>query len=276
MKKPSENAPRLSPVEQRVLLKQLLEAEGEDQERAPLSFGQERLWILDQLRPANSSYRLCRAFRLKGPFSVRVAGGIFDEIVDRHEILRTTFPSLQGNPVQRIGPIHKVDLPVDGLSEIPLADREAALRGRLREELNKPFDLATGPLVRIRLIHLGSEEIVLFIVAHHIVCDGWSMSVVVHELLALYEAFTSGQASPLSPLPFNTANLPVHKNSCSGGGNWRSCRPTGESNWMSCRSSSCPRACLVHRCVPIEEKLIDLPYPRSCMRLSKNTVAGRV
>ena len=200
MKKPSEDVTRLLPGEKRALLKQLLEAEVEDEERAPLSFGQERLWVLDQLRLANPSYRLCRAVRLKGPFSASVAGGIFDEIVRRHEILRTTFPSSGGTPVQRIGPIHKVDLPVDDLSEISIGDREAALRRRLRDEFNKPFDLARGPLIRIRLIHLAPEETVLLIIAHHIICDGWSMGVVVGELLALYEAFTSGQASPLSPL----------------------------------------------------------------------------
>ncbi|HSF41777.1 MAG TPA: amino acid adenylation domain-containing protein, partial [Thermoanaerobaculia bacterium] len=141
----------------------------------PLSFAQERLWFLWSLAPESPFYNMPAALRLTGPLSIPALAGTFGEIVRRQEALRTRFPVLAGGPVQAIDPPSPVPLPVVDLDGLPGAAREAE---RLSlEEARRPFDLATGPVLRTTLLRLGKEEHLLLVTMHHAVSDGWSIAV---------------------------------------------------------------------------------------------------
>jgi hypothetical protein len=131
------------------------------------------------------------------------------EIVRRHEALRTVFGEVDGSPVQVIAPFGAFALPVEDLSGLSEADREAALRRRAGEEARRPFDLSAGPLFRAALLRLGAEDHVLLLSMHHIVSDGWSMGVLFRELSALYAAYREGRESPLPELAVQYADYAV-------------------------------------------------------------------
>jgi amino acid adenylation domain-containing protein len=167
----------------------------------PLSFAQQRLWFLQQLDPDTTSYNFPSAIRLAGRLDVAALERTLTEIMRRHETLRTVFPAEGGLPSQVILPAGPLRLPVVDLSELPEAGREAAVESLIRADAQLPFDLARGPLLRAGLLRLGKAEHVALFTVHHIVGDGWSMDVLVREVVALYEAFTRGQPSPLPELP---------------------------------------------------------------------------
>jgi amino acid adenylation domain-containing protein/non-ribosomal peptide synthase protein (TIGR01720 family) len=167
----------------------------------PLSFGQERLWFLEQLEPGGAAYALPAALRLEGPLVPDALQRAIAEIVRRHEALRTTFSSIEGQPVAVIHEAVAVPLPITDLSIFPPEEREIAMRREIAVESRRSFDLATGPLLRARLLRLGPEEHVLVSAMHHIVSDGWSSNVFARELGALYDAFAAGRPSPLPELP---------------------------------------------------------------------------
>ncbi|HEU4558944.1 MAG TPA: amino acid adenylation domain-containing protein, partial [Longimicrobium sp.] len=175
----------------------------------PLSFAQERLWFLDRLEPGSATYNLPAALRLTGAVDERALERSLSEIVWRHEALRTTFREVDGSPVQVIGPFSGFALPVEDLSGLSEADREAAAKRLAREEAARPFDLAAGPLFRAALLRLGAEDHVLLLSMHHIVSDGWSTGVLFRELSALYAAYQQGGESPLSELPVQYADYAV-------------------------------------------------------------------
>ncbi|MCZ6775309.1 MAG: amino acid adenylation domain-containing protein, partial [Ignavibacteria bacterium] len=166
-----------------------------------LSFAQERLWFLDRLEPGSSVYNIASAVRLSGVLDVETLERSLNEIVKRHEALRTTFPEIDGEPLQVIAPELKLPLSVVELSEFPEVEREDRTRRLATEEARRPFDLSRGPLVRARLLRLSEDSEILLLTIHHIVSDGWSMGVLFQELAVLYEAFSSGKSSPLSELP---------------------------------------------------------------------------
>ena len=172
----------------------------------PASFSQQRLWFLDQLEPNQATYNLPVAVRLKGALNREALGRAFDELVARHESLRTTFTGVDGRPVQVIAPSLKVDLPLDDLTHLPVADREAEAIRRLKDEARRPFDLARGPLIRVALTKLSVDEHVAIVNTHHIISDGWSIGVLVRDMAALYDAYTQGAASPLPPLAIQYAD----------------------------------------------------------------------
>ncbi|HEX3621707.1 MAG TPA: amino acid adenylation domain-containing protein [Acidimicrobiales bacterium] len=167
----------------------------------PLSFGQESLWFLDQLFPANPFYNVPSAYLLDGDLDVAVLERALTEIVDRHQALRTTFGSTGGRPYQRVQPAVGVRLEVDDLSGLDPAAADVEARRRAGEEAARPFDLAGGPLLRGRLVRLGARRHVLLLTAHHIVIDAWSTDLLRRELAALYASFARGRPSPLAPLP---------------------------------------------------------------------------
>ena len=167
----------------------------------PLSFAQQRLWFLDQLQPGNPFYNLPTTIRLTGPLDVALAQRCIDEIVRRHEVLRTTFATRDGQPVQLIAPDLTVSLAVVDLQDVPPDAREARAREFGEVETQRPFDLERGPLLRATLLRLGPEEHVLLLVMHHIASDGWSSGVLLRELGALYQSLRSGRSSALPPLP---------------------------------------------------------------------------
>ena len=168
----------------------------------PLSYSQQRLWFLDQFDPRSFAYNLFAAFRLKGDLNVAALEQSFNAIIRRHEILRTVFQSENGNPIQVILPNLAIKMPLVDLRAIASeAARWTEARRMFTEEAQRPFDLATGPLVRITLLQLADDEYILLRAIHHIVCDGWSVGVLFHELSEIYEALSTGQPSPLADLP---------------------------------------------------------------------------
>ena len=175
----------------------------------PLSFAQQRLWFLDQLQPGNPAYNIPAAVRLKGALNVAVLEQTFQEIIKRHEALRTTFNSVEGRPTQIIISSFNFTLPIVNLRELSQAEREAEAMRLAAEEARQPFDLTKWPLLRVTLLHLDDTEYLLLLTVHHIVADGWSMGVLVREVAALYEAFCSGQPSPLPELSVQYADYAV-------------------------------------------------------------------
>ncbi|WP_240360579.1 non-ribosomal peptide synthetase [Pyxidicoccus caerfyrddinensis] len=175
----------------------------------PLSFAQQRLWFIDQLEPGSANYNMPAFVRLEGTLDVAALQRVLNELVQRHEALRTLFIQQEGQPLQFILPYAELPLNTVDLSDLtPEAAREA-LDLQLREDALRPFNLATGPLIRAGLWKLGPTEHVLALNLHHIVSDGWSNGVLVREVAALYEAFLHGRPSPLPPLPLQYADYAV-------------------------------------------------------------------
>jgi amino acid adenylation domain-containing protein len=172
----------------------------------PVSFAQQRLWFLEQLQPGSSAYTLATAVRFTGDLQVQALAQSFSEIVHRHEVLRTTITAVGGEPVQVIAAPQPLPMPVIDLQHLPEDERETEVRSRIAAEAGRAFDLERGPLLRVQLLCLGQQDHVLLFACHHIVSDGWSMGVLLHELAALYPAFAAGQPSPLPPLPIQYAD----------------------------------------------------------------------
>jgi hypothetical protein len=176
-------------------------------EYAATSFAQNRLWFLDQLVPQAAFYNMPFALRLEGKLNVITLKESLNEIVRRHEALRTTFVTIDGRPFQEIAFQWALELPVIDLRSLGPEEREARTRQLALEEAERPFDLSTGPVIRSVLLWLDREEYVLLLTKHHIVSDGWSLGVFVKELGALYEAFSKGCPSPLPELPIQYADF---------------------------------------------------------------------
>src|SRR5919112_1141017 len=170
------------------------------------SFAQQRLWLLQQLEPEDTSYNIHRAIRVEGILDVEALRKALGAIVARQEGLRTTFAVVDGSPLQVISPALEVPLPVEDLSSLPGAEREEAVQQWVHEGAREPFDLERGPLFRTGLLRLGEEEHVLLVTMHHAVSDGWSLGVFWRELKRLYEAFSEGRPSPLEELPIQYAD----------------------------------------------------------------------
>lgn len=173
----------------------------------PVSFAQERLWFLDQLEPGNPAYNLPAAVRLSGALDLVILEQSLNEILRRHEALRTTFTLVEGQPVQIITPLASCRLAVMHLEGVPKAEQEAEVQRLASEAVQRPFDLAHGPLWRAQLLRLTPEEHVLLLTMHHTVCDARSVEVLCRELLVLYDAFSAGQPSPLPELPVQYADF---------------------------------------------------------------------
>ncbi|HEX8558733.1 MAG TPA: amino acid adenylation domain-containing protein [Pyrinomonadaceae bacterium] len=166
----------------------------------PLSYAQERLWFLDQLQPGSAVYNIPVTRRWHRKVDAQLVERAINEIVRRHEVLRTVFPDTDGRPTQRVLPELKIPLTRSDLRDEP---RFSAMveAGRLVEtESDTPFDLASGPLLRARLVRLGDEEHLLLLTLHHIIADGWSFDVLFRELEAIYTAFAEERPSPLPAL----------------------------------------------------------------------------
>jgi hypothetical protein len=174
-------------------------------ESAPLSFGQERLWLLDRLDPGNAAYNMVAALRLTGTLDLPVLARTFAEIERRHAVLRTTFrESEAGRAVQVVGAPRPAGLALVDLSGLEAAD--GPLREAIDAEVGRPFDLSRGPLHRLLLFRLGLQEHVLVATLHHIVSDAWSMAVLGRELTAIHAAYAAGLPSPLPELPLQYAD----------------------------------------------------------------------
>ena len=168
----------------------------------PLSFAQQRLWFLEQLEPGNPAFNIPVALRLRGVLNVTALEESLNEIVKRHEILRTSFNSLSGKPFQAIAPSLRLTIPV-------LDGRETEVQRLIATELEQPFDIAKAPLLRATLRRLSETEYVFIFVIHHLISDNWSMGIFLQELATLYEAFSKGEQSPLPELPIQYADFAV-------------------------------------------------------------------
>jgi len=166
-----------------------------------LSFAQQRLWLLDQLEPNNAAYNVARAIRLAGPLKVSALEQSLKQIVERHESLRTTFSHINGQAAQVISPDTSLALPLNDLSQLPEADRQAKAADLAMQEAQQPFDLERGPVFRASLLRLTETEHVLLLTMHHIACDGWSMGVLFKELGLLYEALSDDHTASRAVLP---------------------------------------------------------------------------
>lgn len=175
----------------------------------PLSFAQQRLWFLSQLEPGLSFYNLPLATRMSGPLIVSRLHDSLNEIVRRHSILRTTFVSVDGQPMQVIAPERQLEMPVLDLSSLPQAERELEIARQVSVEANRTFDLTQEIPIRCCLLRLGETEHVLLVTMHHIASDGWSMTIFWNELSSLYVAFSSGRPSPLPALPMQYADFAI-------------------------------------------------------------------
>ena len=161
----------------------------------PLSFAQRRLWFIEHLEPA--VYHMPAAIKVTGPLNHEVLERSLNEIVRRHESLRTTFHLADGEPVQQIAESLAIDVPVVDLSSSASQELETELKQFIQDEIRRPFNLETGPLMRVSLIRTGEQEHVLLAILHHIVSDGWSAGIFIAEMAPLYEALVSGRPSPL-------------------------------------------------------------------------------
>ncbi|ETX03398.1 MAG: hypothetical protein ETSY1_00110 [Candidatus Entotheonella factor] len=170
----------------------------------PLSFAQQRLWFLDRMIGPSAAYNFTGAFRVHGLLDVKVLEPALNEIVRRHEVFRTTFPSVNGEPVQRIAPGTTLPLVV---VDLQAPERRAELNHLVSHEMAQPFDLARGPLLRVILYQLDEREQVVLVNMHHIISDGWSMRVWWCELDILYRAFVVGDPSPLPELALQYADF---------------------------------------------------------------------
>jgi len=175
----------------------------------PLSFSQQRLWFLDQMQPGSTLYNMPVTRCFHGVLDVRALERALGEIVRRHEVLRTTFAEVEGAPAQIIAPFAGFTLTIEDLSSLPAAERDPEARRRTQEEAARPFDLAAGPLLRASLLKLADDNHTLLLCAHHITSDGWSMSLLFHELSTLYAAYRDGRESPLLPLSLQYADYAV-------------------------------------------------------------------
>ncbi|WP_235526606.1 non-ribosomal peptide synthetase [Nostoc piscinale] len=169
----------------------------------PLSFAQQRIWFLYQLDGESSFYNESFQLRIVGKLSVTALEQSINEIIRRHEVLRTNFPTVEGVPTQVIRPNLTITIPVIDVQDLT----EASVKQIVTQEVSQPFDLETDPLVRVTLLRQEPESHLLILTMHHIIMDGWSMGIFFKELAALYPAFTQGKASPLPELTIQYADF---------------------------------------------------------------------
>ena len=166
----------------------------ENRSGLPLSFSQQRLWFLNQLEPDGSNYNILRAFRIRGPLDQDALRRALNEVIQRHDSLRTTFAMRDDMPIQVIAP--RLDIEIPCLT----APDEETLKERVAAEAAHVFDLTRGPLIRATLIRLSAQDHVLTLSQHHIISDGWSLGIFIHELNSLYTAHVNHQPSPLAEI----------------------------------------------------------------------------
>lgn len=191
-----------------------IEPRSSQTDSVPLSYAQQRLWFLDQLEPGSVVYNLPAALRLSGPLDVVALRNGLNEIVRRHEALRTSFAAVDGEPIQIIHAESTLPLPVVPLAHLAETERAAEVQRLASEEALRSFDLTQAPLLRATLLQLGDREHVILFTMHHIVSDGWSLGVLVRELIALYEAFSANRPSPLQRLPIQYADYALWQRRC--------------------------------------------------------------
>lgn len=176
---------------------------------APLSFAQQRLWFLSQLEAASSSYNESSAIRLRGPLSRAALQAAIDQLMERHEVLRTYLVTVEGEPRQVVNEAVKIDLPVIDLRGVPIDRREQELQQTLWSDMRRPFDLSRELPLRLTIVQTGDQEHVLLKVMHHIASDGWSTAIFWRELGLYYRDFLAGNLTNLPALPIQYQDYAV-------------------------------------------------------------------
>src|ERR1041384_8767522 len=221
MSETSENITHLS-AEKLALLSRRLKEKHADKGRAsipkrddaqateaPLSFAQQRLWFIEQLEPGAALYNVPSATRLTGPLDITCLDAALNEVIRRHEVLRTRFTAIDDQPVQLIDSPCDLPVPLVDLSALPAPERESFIKHCATAETLRPFDLERGPLVRAVLLRLDPAQHVLLFTMHHIISDAWSIGLLVSEMGALYSAFLDDHPSPLPELPIQYADYAI-------------------------------------------------------------------
>src|SRR5215213_4424439 len=175
----------------------------------PLSFAQQRLWFIDQLAPGGTVYNIPLSVRLSGALNVPALEQTLNEILRRHEVLRTSFAVVDEQSVQVIAPEVSLSLRVQELTSLREPEREAEVNRLAEVEAHQPFDLSQGPLLRVKLLRLSESEHVVLMTMHHIITDGWSLGVLINEVAVLYRAFAEGGPVPLPELPVQYADFAI-------------------------------------------------------------------
>ena len=186
--------------------------------RVPLSYAQQRLWFLDRLEGTSTEYNVPEALRLRGQLDRVALERTVNTIVERHESLRTRFVEVDGEPLQVIEPTLGIEVPLEDLSGIEEQQQRERVLAAMRREGEAAFDLARGPVLRIKLLKLGERDHVLLRTMHHIVSDGWSRGVFNREFKTLYEAYREGRENPLPPLGVQYADFALWQRSWLEGG----------------------------------------------------------
>lgn len=203
----SDSKTSLPADEKRALLAELLQRKNSGPKTFPLSFSQSRLWILDRFQPGNPVYNLPMVLRLPGALDVDVLARSLNEIVRRHETLRTTFKTVDAKPVQVVAPSLELKIELIDLRQLPDSKRDVDAGRIVYKECQHSFDLVNGPLIRAMLLKLADTDHIFIVVMHHIISDGWSLGVLYHEISTLYSAYSTGQQSPLADLPIQYSDF---------------------------------------------------------------------
>ena len=185
---------------------------GEAEYRFPATVAQLGFWFLDRLEPGNPAWNIAVRFRIRGPLEVSTLERALNEIVRRHEILRTTFAPVDGDPMQFIHSTGLIPVPVEDLSALPAHARDQEEERLTIADGSLSFDLKAGPLLRARLLRLCKDDHMLLVTVHHIVCDGWSIGILSDELASNYSDFAAGRAPTLPELPLQFADFTIWQN----------------------------------------------------------------
>jgi hypothetical protein len=211
-------------------------------ETLPLSFAQQRLWFMNQLGVSGGLYNMAVALRLAGHLDMSALQATLCALVQRHEVLRTTFVLESGEPRQRIADAMEVKLPVSDLAGLAKAQAESEAQRLASADAVRGFDLKSAPVLRTSLVRLSPEEHVLLFTLHHIAGDGWSMGVLVREVAALYGAFVYGEQSPLEELRLQYADFAVWQRAGDGEKSWSAGRLLASSTrWGSAFAGAADR-----------------------------------
>ena len=181
----------------------------EESEKLPLSWAQERLWFLNELEGKSATYNMPAAVRISGNLDIKALQQAISEIVQRHEVLRSNFQTLNGTPIQVIDPEAIITIIRVDLQQLETNKRENSVLLQAQKEATTPFTLENAPLIRCSLLQLSTSDYVLLLTMHHIISDGWSIGIFIQELSSLYQAFIKGEASSLGQLPIQYADFAV-------------------------------------------------------------------
>lgn len=172
----------------------------------PLSYAQQRQWVLAQLEPDSPFYNIAAAVQITGALDLAILEQSFDQILCRHDLLRSGFQTVDGQPLQQIQSL-SLNIPLIDISGLPSSVQTEQVQQLADREAKQPFQLDQPPLLRLKLLHLDKSESVLLLTLHHILADGWSIGILLQELTAIYPALQQGQADPLPPLPIQYADF---------------------------------------------------------------------